>query len=60
MKKLLKIMCAASVILLMGGCGGDKEGEATTSASETEKPSLSAMDAPEDDGLDWGDFEVQE
>ena len=59
MKKLLAIFMCLIMAALLIACG-DK-GESSTAASSSEEFSgLQAMDAPTEDALGWGDFEIVE
>lgn len=59
MKKLLAIFMCLIMAVLLTACG-DK-GESSTAASSSEEFSgLQAMDAPTEDALGWGDFEIVE
>ncbi|MBQ8614733.1 MAG: hypothetical protein IJ416_11010 [Ruminiclostridium sp.] len=59
MKKISIALLTAAILLCLGSCGNDEKKE--TSVSTTEPPAtLEEMLRPENDDLNWGDFEVLE
>lgn len=66
MKKLIMITLCAALVLSLRACGekdtsdsGAESGGATTSENGS-IGNIEILDAPEDDDLAWGDFEIVE
>lgn len=61
MKKLIMITLCAALVLSLTACGEKDTSDSGATTSENGSiGNIEILDAPEDDDLAWGDFEIVE